>query len=145
MSATEMNADTLFFRNVADEPWLEPSETDRARITEEIASRVKWLGGDATSGPWVYWVHQPAGHRVRPHKHPAARVEFVLDGEIEFFEGDDALRWWRGDDTVTGSRHGTGTLSYVPVGTVYSYLMTKDTTLLHVFFDNPLHGTVHLD
>ena len=145
MVTTTRNASEVFFRTIDEEPFLEVGEQDVAKINRQVNSSVKWMGGDAETGPWVYWVKQPAGNRVRPHKHPAKRVEYILDGEIEFYRGDDALAWWRSDEHIPGERFGPGTVSYVPADTVYAYYIVTETTLLHVFFENPMHGTVHLD
>lgn len=139
-------ADTVFFQQVDEAPWLDlESDRDKARPAKGSKARIKWLGGDAETGPWVYYIEHPEGAIVKPHKHNARRVEYVLDGEIEFFEGSDAVAWYRGDTSITGTRHGAGTVSWVPPGTVYGYRITKASKLLHVFFENPVGRTEHVD
>lgn len=140
------DASTVFFKQVDEVPWLDlATSSDKARPARGSSARIKWMGGDADSGPWVYYIEHPAGAIVKPHKHNARRVEYVLDGEIEFYEGDDALAWHRGDTSVQGSRHGAGTVSWVPPGTVYGYRIVSASKLLHVFFENPVGRTVHVD
>lgn len=139
-------ADTVFFQQVDEAPWLDlESNRDKARPAKGSEAQIKWLGGDAETGPWVYYIEHPEGAIVKPHKHNARRVEYVLDGEIEFFEGADAVAWYRGDTSITGTRHGAGTVSWVPPGTVYGYRITKASKLLHVFFENPVGRTEHVD
>ena len=136
---------TVFFQCVDDVDWLEPAaEPDKARPAKGSKARIKWLGGDSESGPWVYYIEHPVGAVVKPHKHNARRVEYILDGELEFFAGDDALAMYRGDETVSGSIHGPGTMSWVPPGTLYAYRITKASKLLHVFFENPVGRTIHV-
>lgn len=134
----------IFFHNIADAPWLDHvAEPDKAKPNKGSEAKIKWMGGDSTDGPWVYYIEHPVGAVVKPHKHDARRVEYVLDGEIEFFSGKDALAMYRGDETVSGSLHGPGTISWVPPGTVYGYRITKASKLLHVFFENPVERTEH--
>lgn len=139
------NANTVFFHNVHEVPFLDPAENrDKARPAKGSGAKLKWLGGDAETGPWVYYIEHEAGAVIKPHKHQARRIEYVLDGEIEFFAGDDAVRWYRGDTSITGSLHGEGSLSWVPPGTVYAYRITKPSKLLHVFYENPVGRTIHV-
>jgi hypothetical protein len=136
---------TVFFQCIDDVDWLEPSaEPDKARPAKGSQARIKWIGGDSQTGPWVYYIEHPVGAVVKPHRHNARRVEYILDGEIEFFAGEEALAMSRGDETVSGSRHGPGTMSWVPPGTLYAYRITKATKLLHVFFENPVGRTIHV-
>ena len=140
------NASSVFYRNVDQEPLVDlqsDQEYARPRMGEEPL--LKWLGGDMDTGPWVYWVQLDAGMKAAPHKHFAPRIEYVLDGEIEFFEGQEALAWHRGSTTATSTTYGPNTLSYVPAGQLYGYEVTKPTTLLHVFFSNPVGHTEHFD
>jgi len=136
---------TVFFQCIDDVDWLEPAaEPDKARPAKGSQARIKWIGGDSQTGPWVYYIEHPVGAVVKPHRHNARRVEYILDGEIEFFAGEEALAMSRGDETVSGSRHGPGTMSWVPPGTLYAYRITKATKLLHVFFENPVGRTIHV-
>jgi quercetin dioxygenase-like cupin family protein len=140
-----VTAADLFFRQVDETPFLDPATNpDKARPARGSQARIKWLGGDSETGPWVYYIEHPEGAVVKPHKHHAPRIEYVLDGEIEFFEGRAAIDWHRGDTTIVGSRHGAGTLSYVPPGQVYAYRITAASKLLHVFFENPVGRTEHV-
>lgn len=136
---------TVFFHQLDETPWLDLDVAlDKARPAKGSRARIKWLGGDADDGPWVYYIEHPAGAVVKPHKHNARRVEYILEGEIEFFAGADALAWHRGDTSITGTMHGPGTLSWVPPGTLYAYRITRPSKLLHVFFENPVGHTVHM-
>jgi quercetin dioxygenase-like cupin family protein len=140
------DASVVFFKQVDEVPWMDiATSRDKARPAQGSAARIKWMGGDAATGPWLYYIEHPAGAVVRPHKHDARRVEYVLDGEIEFFQGSDALAWHRGDTSVQGSRHRAGTVSWVPPGTVYGYRIVEASKLLHVFFENPVGRTSHID
>lgn len=136
---------SVFFHHLDEVPWLDPgAERDKARPAKGSSARIKWLGGEAELGPWVYYIEHPVGAVIKPHKHEARRIEYVLDGEIEFFAGSDALAWYRGDESISGTRHGPGTVSWVPPGTIYAYRITEASKLLHVFFDNPVGRTVHM-
>jgi hypothetical protein len=97
---------------------------------------VKFMAGNDRMKPFVLLAEHPEGARVKPHKHPYGRLEYILDGEIEFFEGQDAIDFGKGLP-VTGTRHGPGAVSYVPAGTLYAYLITKASKLLHVHEQNP--------
>lgn len=139
------SASDVFFKQIDEVPWLDlAASPDKARPARGSSARIKWMGGDSDTGPWVYYIEHPADAIVRPHKHNARRVEYVLDGEIEFYQGDDALAWHRGDTTIEGTRHGAGTVSWVPPGTVYGYRIVRASKLLHVFFENPVGRTTHI-
>jgi hypothetical protein len=132
----------VLFHHLDEVPFMDvAANPDKARPAKGSQARIKWLGGDSATGPWVYYIEHPAGAIVKPHKHHAPRIEYVLDGEIEFFLADDAVRWFRGDTSISGTRHGAGSLSYVPSGTVYAYRITADSKLLHVFYENPVGRT----
>jgi quercetin dioxygenase-like cupin family protein len=66
-------------------------------------------------------VRFPAGHHIQKHSHSSDRVEYVLEGEIEF-EGEVVS---------------TGGFSFVSAGTEYEYDIMKDTTILLVFNGPP--------
>ncbi len=137
----EYSAAVPFLRNVADEPVLDrTSETDRqlSRQPGDSRAHVKWLGGDAETGPWVYWIEVPAGSVTKPHRHFAPRIEFVLEGAIEWFQGEDALELLKDEPEKAGIRYGPGSMSYMPAGTLYGYRILEDARMLHVFFDNPV-------
>jgi hypothetical protein len=135
-----------YVKNVNVEQWLDlASENERARARKGTQARVKWLGTTPEEGPWVYWVEQPKGAIVHPHKHFAPRIEYLVEGALEYFEGQDAIDWIRNPEGHHGARHETGAMSYVPAGTLYGYYMLEDSKLLHVFFSNPVGHTEHLD
>ena len=139
------DANTVFFKNVDEEPWLDlTANLDKARPGKGSKAQLKWMGGDAETGPWVYYIEHPEGAIVKPHKHFARRVEYVLEGEIEFYEGADALAWHRGDTSIVGTHHGPGTVSWVPPGTLYGYRIVRASKLLHIFFENPVGRTEHV-
>src|SRR5262245_21538539 len=101
---TATTATTPFFQHIDE------GESTRPPGSEAL---VRWMG-DKQTGPWVLVAEHPEGARVKPHKHRAGRLEYIVEGEIEFFEGQDALRFWRGDPDVKGTRYGPGYISYVP-------------------------------
>jgi hypothetical protein len=105
---------------------------------------VKYMPGEDGEQPFVLLAEHPTGARVKPHKHQNGRLEYIIDGEIEFFEGADALAFWRGEP-VEGTRHGPGSVSYVPGGTLYAYRITKASKLLHVHQSHGGNDTVHYD
>ena len=92
---------------------------DKVRSVEQIA--YKFFGRDARSGPWVYLVKFPAGQHVPRHSHESDRVEYLLEGEIEF-EGEVV---------------GAGGFSYITAGVEYEYDVLKDTTIFLVFNGPP--------
>ena len=101
-------------------------------------SRVKWLGGDEATGPFIYWVERSAGEIIKPHKHRSGRVEFIVRGAIEWYQEADALAWVRaGLPEGGGSRYETGSLTWVPPGTIYGYRIVEDTDVLLWFDGNP--------
>ena len=139
VSATE-----LFFTSIDDVDFLDTgANPDKARPARGSQARIKWLGGEPETGPWVYYAEHPTDAVVKPHKHHAPRIEYIIAGEIEFFAGDDAVRWFRGED-VTGTRHGPGSVSFVPPGQVYAYRIVEASQLLHVFYENPVGRTEHV-
>ena len=140
-----IDASSVFFHHLDEVPFMDlAANLDKARPAPGSKARIKWLGGDSATGPWVYYIEHPQGAVVKPHKHHAPRIEYVLEGEIEFFLGKDAVAWFRGDASIEGSRHGAGSLSYVPSGTIYAYRITEASKLLHVFYANPVGHTVHV-
>lgn len=81
----------------------------------------KYFGESPMDGPWVYVVKFPAGHQIEKHSHAADRVEYVLEGEIEF----------------DGKVFGPGSFSFISARTEYAYDIIKDTTILLVFNGRP--------
>src|SRR5215216_4298915 len=80
------DASSVFFRHLDEVPFMDlAANLDKARPAPGSKARIKWLGGDSATGPWVYYIEHPAGAIIKPHKHHAPRIEYVLAGEIEFF------------------------------------------------------------
>ena len=95
------------------------------------AKSTKYLGlvGDdpvhPANPPYAYLIRRPSGDVTKDHKHRANRVEFIVEGEIEWRE--------QGREPV---RYGAGTLTYVEAGTVYGYTVLEDAKIL-ILFDRP--------
>jgi quercetin dioxygenase-like cupin family protein len=112
------------------------SNTTPAAPVAGTEAMVKFMDGKGQMKPFVLLAEHPEGAQVKPHKHPYGRLEYILEGEIEFFEGQDARDFGRGKP-VTGHRHGPGEISYVPANTLYAYRITKASKLLHIHEANP--------
>lgn len=80
-------------------------------------------GGPA--GPWVYYSERPKGDLIPMHKHASNRIEFLISGQIEWYEPGTKPRVY-----------GPGTMSYVEAGIVYGYKVLEDAKILLVF-DGP--------
>jgi hypothetical protein len=136
---------SAFFCNINDVDFLDtskPSELARAPRTSQ--AKVKWIGGTTGEGPWAYYIEHPAGSLVRPHRHHVARIEYVLEGALEWFEGPSALNWRKGEPVEAGVRHEAGTMSYAPAGFVYAYRILEPARLLHIFAGDPVNKTDHI-
>ncbi len=132
------NADTVFARGVEDTPFLDWQNDPRFAAVQKSEALIKWLGGDdLETGPWVFWVDHPAGRKAPPHRHAHARIEYVLEGELHFYQDEEALKWHRGEPAEYAV-YPAGTVSYVPAGQFYGYETAQPTKLLHVFFGNPM-------
>jgi hypothetical protein len=81
---------------------------------------------DPERPPFVFYIRRPAGDVTPDHSHRANRIEFVIEGRIEWREP--------GKDPVV---YGAGTLTYVEAGTVYGYTVLEDATILIVFEARP--------
>jgi hypothetical protein len=128
-----------YFRTIEETPVLDLLGGDVpgfGAVGEDVPIRSRWLGGSDEAGPWIYWVEHEAGVTVAPHKHLTDRVEVLLEGAIEWFEGPDALQWLRDADHV-GHRYSAGTLNFVPARTLYGYRILEPTKLLLWFYGNP--------
>jgi quercetin dioxygenase-like cupin family protein len=112
------------------------SDKAPADPVEGTEAVVKFMPSNEKMKPFVLMAEHPEGARIKPHKHPYGRLEYILEGEIEFFEGDDALAMWRGEE-VDGERHGPGSVSFVPANTLYAYRITKASKLFHVHEQDP--------
>ena len=69
---------------------------------------------------------RPRGDVTPEHSHAANRIEFLLEGRIEWRE--------RGKPPV---EYGAGTLTYVEAGTVYGYEVLEDARILIIFEQPP--------
>ena len=76
--------------------------------------------------PFVFHIRRPKGDVTQDHAHAANRIEFLIEGRIEWRE--------RGKPPV---QYGAGTLSYVEAGTVYGYEVLEDATILLIFEKPP--------
>lgn len=76
--------------------------------------------------PYAYFLERPAGDITPEHCHDANRLEFVVEGKIEWRE--------RGAEPVV---YGSGTLTYVDAGTTYGYTVLEDAKILIVFESPP--------
>jgi Cupin domain len=81
---------------------------------------------DPERPPFAFYIKRPAGDITPEHCHRANRIEFVIEGAIEWRE--------RGKEPVA---YGAGTLTYVEAGTVYGYTVLEDATILIVFESRP--------
>src|SRR4051794_32686477 len=81
---------------------------------------------DPQKPPFAFYIRRPAGDVTPEHSHRANRIEFVIDGRIEWRE--------RGKEPV---EYGAGTLTYVEAGTVYGYTVVEDATILIIFETRP--------
>jgi len=75
--------------------------------------------------PFAYHIRRPRGDVTPDHRHSANRVEYLIEGVIEWREP--------GKPPVV---YGAGTLSYVEAGTVYGYRVLEDAAIL-ILFDRP--------
>ena len=81
---------------------------------------------DPQKPPFAFHIRRPAGDITPDHSHRANRIEFVIEGRIEWRE--------RGKEPV---EYGAGTLTYVEAGTVYGYTVLEDATILIIFESRP--------
>ena len=119
--------------NIDQVPYLEPVlRPDGSKyvpglgiIKANTRGKTKFVG-DAEAGPWIYVLDRPAGSEVPRHQHTSDRVEFLIEGEIE----------WREDDGSVAT-YGAGTVSFVTKGTYYEYSVLKDSRILLWFAERP--------
>jgi hypothetical protein len=120
--------------NVRDVPELEgriarPGSGARAVMTGRSTRFLGRRDDDPTSpvrAPFAYYNRRPAGDVTADHSHVADRIEFLIEGEIEWRE--------RGREPVV---YGPGTLTYVEAGTVYGYTVLRDAIILILFDGSP--------
>lgn len=119
--------------NLQDRPDLE-AEIDRSRTPNAPAGvkTTRFLGLPSedfvrpTSPPYAYFIERPAGDVTADHSHNANRLEFIVEGRIE----------WREPDKPP-VEYGAGTLTYVEAGTIYGYSVIEDAKILIVFEKSP--------
>ena len=83
---------------------------------------------DPQLAPYAYYIHRPTGDVTPDHSHRANRVEFVVEGKIEWRERGKPPRVY-----------GAGTLTHVEANTVYGYTVLEDAKIL-ILFDGPPNG-----
>jgi len=76
--------------------------------------------------PFAYFIERPKGDITADHSHNANRLEFVVEGKIE----------WR-EKNLPPVVYGPGTLTYVEAGTIYGYTVLEDARILIVFEKSP--------
>jgi mannose-6-phosphate isomerase-like protein (cupin superfamily) len=120
--------------NIGDRPDIEAiierPGTGAVPGTERKSTRYLGLDDDnpmdPQKPPFAFYIRRPAGDVTPEHSHQANRVEFVIEGRIEWRE--------RGKEPV---EYGAGTLTYVEAGTVYGYTVLEDATILILFETAP--------
>ena len=119
--------------NLEDRPDVE-SRIDRSRVPDAPKGRktTRFLGPEGEDfvspkrPPYAYFIERPEGDVTPDHAHNANRLEFVVEGRIEWRE--------RGKPPL---EYGPGTLTYVEAGTVYGYTVLEDARILIVFEKPP--------
>jgi quercetin dioxygenase-like cupin family protein len=76
--------------------------------------------------PYAFHIRRPKGDITPDHSHAANRIEFLIEGRIE----------WR-EQGKAAVEYGAGTLTYVDAGTVYGYEVLEDATILIIFEKSP--------
>ena len=120
--------------NINDRPDIEAiiERPGRGKVAGDHRKNTRYLGLpddnplDPQQPPYVFYIRRPAGDVTPVHSHRANRVEFVIEGSIEWREPGKA--------PVV---YGAGTLTYVEAGTVYGYTVLEDATILIVFDGRP--------
>jgi len=126
--------DGSFLVNLLDRPDLRLPGKDGDRgipgvpgapVITTATGSTRFLGRDGERGPWVYYSERPAGDVIPMHKHSANRIEFLIEGKIEWHE--------RGKEA---KMYAAGTLSHVDAGIIYGYTVLEDAKIL-IIFDAP--------
>jgi hypothetical protein len=119
--------------NIADRPNVESEITRPGEGDAGGGSKTtKFLGltgenfVDPKKPPYAYYIQRPKGDVTPDHCHTANRIEFVLEGKIE----------WR-ERKKEPAVYGKGTLTYVEAGTIYGYTVLEDATILIIFEEPP--------
>lgn len=94
--------------------------------TSNGVSRFLGSEGDAEEGPRVYYGERPKGDLIQLHKHPSNRIEFLVSGEIEWFEQGQAPR-----------KYGAGSLSHVIAGVAHGYRILEHAAIPIIFDAKP--------
>jgi quercetin dioxygenase-like cupin family protein len=113
----------IYLVNIDDVPGRSPQ---RPEGMETSAAVTRFLGESDEAGPWVYFTERPKGDVVPFHKHASDRLEFLIEGEIDWRE--------RGGES---RRYGAGTLSFVVANKVYGYRVLQDAKILIWFLKRP--------
>lgn len=101
---------------------------------KSIQGTSRYLGrsaDDVEGAPWAYYNEFKAGSVIGLHQHDAGRVEFVIEGKIEWHEPGQPARIY-----------GPGTLSHVEANTPYGYTVLEDAKILIVFDAPPRMGSM---
>ncbi len=121
--------------NVEDRPDLEaqierPGAAGSKPAKANRSTRFLGLPGEdfanPKQAPFAYHIRRPKGDVTVEHCHTANRIEYLIEGKIEWRE--------RGVEPVV---YGPGTLTYVVAGTVYGYTAMEDATILIIFDQSP--------
>lgn len=105
-------------------PGLGPRNAD---VGENV--KYKFLG-DPEKGPWIYVLDVPAGQEIPRHSHRTDRIEYLVEGEVEWQEDNGAK-----------ILYGPGTLTHVATGTFYKYRVLKDSKILICFPSRPYYDS----
>ena len=109
-----------------------PSGSTPAEVVASGLKSTRFLGRvdedpvSPQTPPFAFLIKRPRGNVTLDHSHLANRIEYVIEGRIEWREPDKP--------PVT---YGAGTLTYVEAGTVYGYEVLEDATILIVFEEPP--------
>lgn len=118
--------------NVNDRPDLEAqiARPGQSGSKRDKSTRFLGLPGEdfvkPVKPPFAYFIERPKGDVTPDHAHDANRIEFVVEGRIEWRE--------RGKAPV---EYGAGTLTYVEAGTIYGYTVLEDAKILILFEKSP--------
>lgn len=118
--------------NVLDRPDLESQIARSGGVRGDGRKTTRFLGLPdqdfvrPTKPPFAYFIERPKGDVTPDHAHDADRLEFVVEGRIEWRE--------RGKPPV---EYGAGTLTWVEAGTIYGYTVLEDARILIVFAKSP--------
>jgi quercetin dioxygenase-like cupin family protein len=129
-----------FLVNIAERPDLQkvkpgPDGTRQipgvrnAPVLRDAKGTTRFLGREGPEidkGPFVYYSERPKGDVIPMHRHGANRVEFLIEGKIEWREQGKAPKVYE-----------AGTLSHVEAGVSYGYAVLEDAKILIMFDKAP--------